>query len=50
MDFFSDQKQVSNADSIVASDDRNEDGRRSKRFLSVEMQPVDSLVCSSCVS
>jgi len=50
MDFFSDQKQVSNADSIVAPDDRNKDGRRSKHFLSVEIQPVDSLVSSSCVS
>ena len=49
MDFFSDQEQVSNADSVVAPDDWNEDGRRFKHFLPVEIQPVDSRVCISCV-
>jgi len=44
MNFFPDQEQVSNADSVVAPDDRNKDGRRSKHFLSVEIQRVDSLV------
>jgi hypothetical protein len=48
--FFSDQRQVSNADSIVAPDDWNEDGRRCKCFLSIEIQPIDSLVYSDCVS